>query len=351
VPPRYQELDALRGIAAIIVMLFHYNMERTDANHVFRLGVTGVDLFFIISGFVIFMTISKVSSPLEFFINRFSRLYPTYWTCVTFTFLVQVTMALIFSHFAQISWWKYLTNMTMFQYYFRQQNLDGSYWTMIIEMLFYFFIAFLFKVRKLNYIIPVGLVILFTSIVNDVLISGYFPLADKINGAFPLYTHFPLFFAGIIFYKLMHAGNGFNEKLFYYFCLCICFAVKLLQFYKGGRSQFYIDFNEYAVVLSCYFIVFILFVHHKLGFIINRQTLFLGKISFALYLIHQYISIRVIMPNLIEYAHFGFWTSALVACSISMLLATAITYYIEVPLGKKMKYSLRSRLGLQNTMA
>ena len=47
---RYKELDALRGIAALVVVLFHLTMEREQAKLGFELGVTGVDLFFIISG-------------------------------------------------------------------------------------------------------------------------------------------------------------------------------------------------------------------------------------------------------------------------------------------------------------
>ena len=62
---RYLELDALRGLAAVFVMLFHYTQGK-DVSEVFNLGVTGVDLFFLISGFVIFMSINKVSSGREF---------------------------------------------------------------------------------------------------------------------------------------------------------------------------------------------------------------------------------------------------------------------------------------------
>lgn len=53
---RYTELDALRGIAALMVVFFHFTMDRPQGQMGFKLGVTGVDLFFIISGFVIFMS-------------------------------------------------------------------------------------------------------------------------------------------------------------------------------------------------------------------------------------------------------------------------------------------------------
>ena len=63
---RLQELDALRGIAALMVVLFHFTMGRQEANLGFKLGTTGVDLFFIISGFVIFMSLSKVKNSKDF---------------------------------------------------------------------------------------------------------------------------------------------------------------------------------------------------------------------------------------------------------------------------------------------
>ena len=69
---RYQELDALRGIAALFVVLFHFTLNRPEAEYGLKLGVTGVDLFFIISGFVIFMSLTNINSSKEFIVNRVS---------------------------------------------------------------------------------------------------------------------------------------------------------------------------------------------------------------------------------------------------------------------------------------
>jgi peptidoglycan/LPS O-acetylase OafA/YrhL len=344
---RYKELDALRGIASIFVVLFHFTMGRKQAALGFTLGVTGVDLFFIISGFVIFMSINKVSTSLEFFINRFSRLYPTYWVCVTFTFLLQLYAPWPILKLSGASLWQYFGNMTMFQYYLRVPDLDGPYWTMIIEMLFYISIAFLFTFKKMKYILPIGLSVVIITALNHLWFDHYFPALHQIHKIFPLITHFPLFLAGIIFYKLINSKNEYKQQVFYYSCLLICFAAKLILFEDGGRSAVVIKFYPYLVALSCYFLVFILFVNHKLSYIVNGSTLFFGKISFALYLIHQYISTHLILPCLINYFHFGFWLAAIVTFAIVVLLAAAITYYIEIPLGKKMKSLLRAKFGLR----
>jgi peptidoglycan/LPS O-acetylase OafA/YrhL len=80
---RFLELDALRGIAVFLVLLSHYTWAydyhfQSLSEHSFHFshGEFGVQVFFMISGFVIFMTIEKTQSIKDFIISRFSRLYP-----------------------------------------------------------------------------------------------------------------------------------------------------------------------------------------------------------------------------------------------------------------------------------
>src|SRR5262245_32108575 len=86
---RIRGLDALRGVAAFGVTLFHltsqYHQDYTFSippTISFPFGSHGVTLFFIISGFVIFMSLERVERPMDFVVARFSRLYPNYWTAV-----------------------------------------------------------------------------------------------------------------------------------------------------------------------------------------------------------------------------------------------------------------------------
>src|SRR5579863_10236295 len=80
---RFRELDALRGIAALWVVLYHY-LTRYDeiyqgaepsllGHFVFPNGLYAVHLFFTISGFVIFMTLRHCNGASDFIISRFSR--------------------------------------------------------------------------------------------------------------------------------------------------------------------------------------------------------------------------------------------------------------------------------------
>ena len=91
---RIVELDAIRGIAALMVVLYHYTtwyvqsvgFSSTAPLFEFWQGRLGVYLFFIVSGFVIFLTLEKCDNIKSFIVSRVARLYPAYWVCVIITF-------------------------------------------------------------------------------------------------------------------------------------------------------------------------------------------------------------------------------------------------------------------------
>ncbi|MBL4586626.1 MAG: acyltransferase [Flavobacteriales bacterium] len=335
---RFEELDALRGMAALMVVLFHLTQERPQAELGFKLGITGVDLFFIISGFVIFMSVSKVKSSLDFAVIRISRLYPTYWASVTFTFLLIIVLNMCgYTDSHSIDVVKYLANMTMFQFYFDVGNLDGPYWTMITEMLFYIGILLLIRFKFLHSISSIGVVL--TVGVSSVVYFGFqTPAVTEIIEIIPLLQFFPLFFAGIVFYQIHQQKEGIIKK---YAVILVCFVAQVLL-YDHGRAQYFLTEMEYAIMLAIYFALFILFINGRLRFIVSKVTLFLGNISFALYLIHNYTAKRVLLPFLVEEHGMNFWFATIFICIPTVIiLASAITYGIDVPGRRLMKRKLR----------
>lgn len=333
-PERYQELDALRGIAAIFVLLFHCVLFADLWHSIFLFGTTGVDLFFIISGFVMFFSIQKISSAKQFIVNRFSRLYPTYWAAVTFTFILIILEFVFKLHESQYDILGYLGNMTMFQYYLSIPDLDGPYWTLIIEMLFYIVIILLYQLRMLRFLIPGGIVV---SIITTILCNYFYEIGiiKEIVYWFPLVLYLPLFLTGILFYQLYKERTQITYR---YICILLCLLIQISLFKFAGRSNYYLSVTQYSVMLGIFFLLFTFFIHNKLYFIVNRITLFLGKISYALYLIHQHITIMVILPISTQTFKINLWVAILlIDLPIVIAIAALITYKIEIPFRKKLK--------------
>ncbi|MDJ1493543.1 acyltransferase [Cytophagaceae bacterium DM2B3-1] len=339
---RYVELDALRGLAAVLVVFFHFTMGRKEALSGFELGVTGVDLFFIISGFVIFMSVDKMATAREFVIGRFSRLYPTYWTCVTLTFLLVLLSEYILSRktIGLYPIWLYATNMTMFQYYLGVSDLDGPYWTMIIEIIFYVVILVLFISNQLKNVEWWGIGGLALVVIYDYVLVSFCPNVYHILAVwFPLINHLPLFYAGILFFRISTEKTSYIRR---YTLIVLCCIIQIGLYDNGGQSRLFISHAQYSTMLLIYFALFIAFIHGKLRFIVNPITLYLGTISYALYLIHQYLGVHILIPRLTLWLGMNFWIAILISLIICILIAGFITTYIEAPMRVRIKEVLSS---------
>lgn len=330
---RIEELDALRGFAALAVVLFHYTLETEHAISYFNVGCMGVDLFFIISGFVIFMTIQKSKNWKAFLVSRFSRLYPAYWACVSVT-------TLLFFFAIRADWLAlkkidptenlplvYLTNLTMFQYYFKVPDVDGSYWTLIVELIFYIFMLFILAFKKIDKLETYGTICL-------LLISLYYfdqvaehLLFHKLLISIPLISYFPLFFGGIVLYKMKFEKKSAQRMMVF----ILTFIIQSLIFQHCYRNRFYLIHTEYILALSSIYSIFLLFLYGKLTFIVNPFTIWLGKISYSLYLLHQVIGVFIIIPVMTKIFHWSFWPSVFIAISSVCLLAHLVNRYIEQP--------------------
>ncbi len=321
---RLFEIDALRGIACLSVVLFHFNVNQPDSWHWMNLGVAGVDLFFIISGFIIFYSLQKRNDFKGFVISRFSRLYPAYWVSVC------ITSVLVMINGGKIELSDFFVNLTMLQGYFQVEDIDGAYWTLGIELFFYGLIILPFVFRKtaqLEHYIWISLSAIYFWHYLGIL---YFPnIHDRASKMFQFVNHAPLFFAGIFFYLI-----GFQKATpLRYFGVLVCFALSCYLHNFYGRTQWVITFTEHVWLLLFFFGAFFLLISNRLSFVVNRVTLFLGSISYSLYLIHQRIGTEVLRPLLQRYLPTltPNWVFSLVLLLISILLAYAITVWVEKP--------------------
>lgn len=151
------ELDYIRGICCILVVLYHYTTRYceafTDLNYSFSVpfGHMAVCSFFALSGFLCLYTGKEDISLVSYFKNKFIRLYPVFWVSMIITTLVCV--------FALpqvvVSIKDFVLNLTMVPELFKAKSVDGAYWTLLRELVFYCFIAVVLKLKlkdKINII-------------------------------------------------------------------------------------------------------------------------------------------------------------------------------------------------------
>lgn len=357
---RLFELDVLRGIAALGVVIFHYTSQyntvykhSSELNFYFSYGRHGVEFFFILSGFVILMSLERIKSSLDFIVGRFARLYPNYWVGIILTSII-ITLSQLPEE--QISLTNILINFTMFQGFFNVPNVDGVYWTLYIELCFYILMLSLFRSKLLKYIEPIItgwlVVALFFCIKTYAARWGWF--ADAVNfDSYSLqdnlvlisqattqagfidnltntlrdililkYAH--LFILGIMLYK--QYTKGFTLYRWAVIVVCI-----LAQRFAYSHEQSW----ETTIFVAGFTLLILLSMQGYLKWINFKPLIFLGSISYSLYLIHQNLGYAVIRMLYTYNIHPHI--SILIATILSLVIAVGMTFFVEQPALKFIK--------------
>ncbi|CAM1367289.1 Acyltransferase 3 [Tenacibaculum litopenaei] len=295
---RVYQIDLFRFIAALSVVLYHYlfrswagnidsNLDFYILGSFFKYGYLGVDLFFIISGFVIALSIQHRSIT-RFAISRISRLYPVYWVCVTLSFLV---ITFFGGENYNVSIREFIVNLSMFQNYLGTKNVDGVYWTLFVEMKFYLFTIGMYllvnKLHKVNF----DYLLIFWSVITILNIPfGHLYLMKKINYYF-IVEWMPYFIAGMTFYQIYSQRNlSIKYVLILLISLGTSIHYAILRL-PSLESSYKISFSPLIVVaIICVFYIIMLMVStHKMQKINSSIFIKLGVLTYPLYLIHQNI--------------------------------------------------------------
>ncbi len=331
---RLLELDALRGFAAFGVCLFHFGL--------FKFGVAGVDLFFVISGFVIYMSISNSDSIKDFMASRFIRLFPCYWLSIL---IAIIAMRLLTHHLIHYKWNFVLGNLLMLQPVFKTKDLVGAYWTLYVELTFYILMSLLWyfkQLKKIELIILAGL--LFMTIFNGthLILHGISPQYDRLftilRSLLPLFfSHFNTFSAGILFYIIYTKGNN----AFRFSLLILSFCITAIAHGDSAMIKNYLNVYEHLIALLFVYLIFLLIIIDKLPYLKFKYLVVLGNISYALYLIHQSLGTDIkalLMPRL------GLFLSNTIAISAVIIFSLLITYYFDIPLRHWLKKKYRDHV-------
>src|ERR1700726_346263 len=152
---RYGFIDTIRGIAACLVLLQHSLYQSgllgdwpgTKLTGLIpnwlELGETGVVAFFLVSGFVIPLSLEKTSNFKLFWIHRALRIYPLYITIFIVSFAIKVGGNI---HSIRAFFVDAISHLLFVQEYLKQEDFVGGSWTLSLEMAWYIVISGLFLV-------------------------------------------------------------------------------------------------------------------------------------------------------------------------------------------------------------
>jgi len=332
---RFIELDALRGIAVLLVLVSHYTWAYDYhfsilGEHYFHFpyGEFGVQVFFVISGFVIFMTIENTKSIKHFIVSRFSRLYPTYWLAI----IITATTIVLFPvpTLGNYTFSDILINFTMLQGFIKIPHIDQVYWSLKIELIFYVIIGSIYYFKQLNKI--ENYVVLWLLIVSISLVFDF--KFEKYIHVLLITDYAPLFIAGIMFYKIKYKKSTFIHHLIIFFSLIIyLFSLKMQILF---RNQEEINIIQFIFVFIIYGIFYLL-SFFQIKFFKNKVLIFFGYISYPLYLLHNIIGYSIIYRLKEVYDNQFFYV--IVTSLITVTLAFLITKIMETPT-KIFKYKL-----------
>lgn len=340
---RFEEIDVLRGLAAMCVGLSHYS---THCVRFFReapfglelhtvYGFYAVQLFFIISGFVISLTLEKSNSWRDFAFSRLSRLYPTYWAAVTLVVVVELFV------FGKTPWiGGYFANMTMLQEFIGFTNLDNVFWSLTVELAFYAIMGVIFATGLLPRIEMVAGIWLalacLWSLVDQHLGIGLPAFLPR----FLILRHVAFFVAGITFYRITVKGLTRSRAALILAALAAAGWIDG-QWDTDVPAVGWIDGLQRLGIAVVLFATFGLAVTGKLRFAVSPVTLWLGAISYPLYLSHRNLGFST-MSRLYELG-FPVWLLFTVTLTGALVLATALSHLVERPALRALRQWYRTR--------
>jgi peptidoglycan/LPS O-acetylase OafA/YrhL len=335
---RLPALDSLRAIAALAVLFFHYTCgyERVVGPHSrpvpsIEWGHLGVELFFVISGFVIAWTLQRSSSIADFAFGRFARLYPAYLAAATITAIVVFGFGFNPAHLetSDIGWNAIIGLPQLVE----ANYLDASYWTLGVELSFYVMAATATSAFPKMRFELFCLVWLAASLAARIFLPEYVRFQ-----LFLVSGYSPLFVAGAMLFALSPAMQP--DRLTF-----ATFAASIAVCFVGADPHWLRPTNGAGL---CLFIGLVFAAATGRLPVLNfRPLVVVGQASYSLYLIHQIVGYWVIS----NFEQLGI--PPLVAIAVAALLvisaAIGLRALVEVPAQRFIRNTARAHIGGNRT--
>lgn len=332
----YRELDGLRAIAVILVILFHLDVSAVSG------GFVGVDVFFVISGYLmttIILEEIKLKGTVafkEFFVRRFKRLYPALITTLFLSFLV--AFFLMSAQDLQKFGGSVVSSMFgISNFYFWSQSgyFDVAAtlkpalhtWSLSVEAQFYIFwvILIALAVIKLNikpYIVVLGIGL--CSLILNIFFETSINTATQFF-LIPFRLYEFAIGAAVFFLMRLKPSSKIYADL-------VVFLGLALIFYSAFTFTNQIRFPSYNALIPCIGTALIIWSANRssvFSFLFRLKfVIYLGLISYSLYLVHWPIIV------FFKYQNYGDLDikDKLLIFFFSVLLATLIYRFIESPI-------------------
>ncbi len=287
-----KSLDGLRGIAVLLVLFYHWNGGDFGTINI-ELGTIGVYLFFVLSGFLI-STILLQEDQLPsskkikiFYLKRALRILPIYYLFIAILFLIDYDSV-------RNNLFYYLLHIQNFLFTLTEVNQHITHlWSLAVEEQFYLFWPLILLMIKPKYVDYIAyFIILFTPICNLI----YFAFNDSYAFGLPFFA-FEGFAWGYLASRLTTAERILPNKL----NLLIAVLLSVVYISFSSLTEMNLQFLERGIFsfLAFTMLMSVLNKEFKLlnNFLELRQLVFIGKISYGVYLYHR------IIPELYFYLH------------------------------------------------
>ena len=356
VKQRIYQIDLLRFIAALGIMLVHYLYRGFKADNLTNLSflelagdwvkycAAFIDLFFIISGFVITLSVSNKSVS-YFFKSRVVRLFSVYWLCAFITYMVIVFFG---APRFTATFGQFLFNLTLLQDFFDIERLDGAYWTMSVELRFYalalgYLILYRYhkiKVTTIAYI-WLALAIIFPFVQGNILV--------RILDLFLMFEWAPAFIGGMLMAEI-YKGKKISIKNGVAIFICFILSTFHRMIYAKMAMIIYQETFSQVIIVAVMFSVYAIMLTVILGRLkwLNKPYfLYLGIMTYPLYLLHQrigYIIFNNLMGHFNKYIILVGTITLMITISyiIVKFVAGPLSNYLEKYLGLIIDYAINS---------
>ena len=349
-------LQVYRGIAALLVVMFHVNQMSTERlNQVtffnlFQAGWSGVDYFFVLSGFIMVYVhrsaIGKKDQLKSFLVKRCVRIYPIYWiiTLIVLCFFLVIPG---FANAQDLSLGKIILSLLLIPQY-DKPILDVG-WTLVYEMYFYvlFSIAIWLKPKQSVPLLSAWLFVTLLHFCKIVTFPDAFFLLNLVFGNMNL--EFVL--GGLAAYIVIKYNNKLTNYRWILFGIANLGYVILAMFVAWGNIEF--DRINTFAVLAALLIIASTSIDLKDSPRIPYFFIFLGDASYSIFLLHSPVisaSTKIVQKaNLGKYFD-GFFAPAMVAL-FAVVVGCIFYSLIEKPLTVYLRKNIVERMFLPKAQA